>query len=128
MIPAPQSLIIKIGLAAIQNTQRNAVAYALNLRFESRVVLDGSQTKNYADAEKNYKIALAKKILLERERGTPVTIISDVCRGNPEIAQLRFARDVAEVTYKAALEAINVYKIEVNILREQADREWNRGN
>ena len=88
----------------------------------------GKRGKNYADAEKSYKIALAKKILLERERGTPVTIISDVCRGNPEIAQLRFARDVAEVTYKAALEAINVYKIEVNILREQADREWNRGN
>ena len=86
----------------------------------------GKRGRAYAEAEKDYKIALAKQILEERGNGVPVTIISDICRGNREIARLRFERDVAEITYKSAMEAINVYKLEVNLLREQIDREWNR--
>lgn len=78
-----------------------------------------------AEAEREYKIALAKKILEEREKGTPATIISDVCRGSPEIAKLRFERDCAEVVYKSALEAINSYKLQIRILDNQIQREWN---
>ena len=44
----------------------------------------------------------------------------------PDIAELCMQRDIAEVVYKASMEAINVYKLEVNLLREQIDREWNR--
>ena len=49
-----------------------------------------------------------------------------MCRGNPEIAKLRFERDVAEVVYKSAMEAINGYKLQIKILNDQLDREWNR--
>lgn len=86
----------------------------------------GKRGRIYAEAEREYRAALSKEILKERESGTPVTILSDICRGKSEIARLKFERDVAEVTHKAALEAINVYKLEVNLLREQIDREWNR--
>ena len=86
----------------------------------------GRRGRAYAEAEQKYKVALSKQILVERNNGVPVTIISDICRGNKEIALLRFERDVAETVYKAAMEAINVYKLEVNILREQIDREWHR--
>ena len=55
-----------------------------------------------------------------------MTIISDICRGTPEIAKLKFERDVAEVNYKAAMEAINVYKLQIKIYENQIDREWNR--
>lgn len=34
-----------------------------------------------AQTERDYRVALRQKILLERAQGTPVTIISDVCRG-----------------------------------------------
>lgn len=78
----------------------------------------------YAQAEHDYKEALAKKILVERDKGTPVTIISDVCRGDPHIAKLRFERDVAEVVYKAAMEAINGLKLQIKILDAQIEREW----
>lgn len=78
----------------------------------------------YAGAERDYKIALNKKILLERENGTPVTIMSDICRGSEEIAQLRFKRDCAEVVYKSAQEAINSYKLQLRLLDAQLDREW----
>lgn len=99
---------------------------------EKTVLLDkainqfGKRGRVYAQAEHDYRVAMAQKVLLERDKGTPVTIISDICRGDSEIAKLRFERDVAEVVYKSAQEAINGYKLQIKILDSQLDREWNR--
>ena len=84
----------------------------------------GNRGRAYAQAEQDYRIALASKILEEREKGTPVTIISDVCRGNRAIAKLKFERDIAETVYKSALEACNVYKLQIKVLESQIDREY----
>ena len=84
----------------------------------------GKRGRTYAQAEMEYKIALNEAILMERVNGTPVTIISDVCRGKKEIAKLRFERDCAEVVYKSAQEAINSYKLQIRILDAQIQREW----
>lgn len=84
----------------------------------------GIRGKAYAQAERDYRIAMARKVMEEREKGTPVTIISDVCRGNPEIAKLRFERDCSEVVYKSAMEAINAMKLQIRILDAQVEREW----
>ena len=80
--------------------------------------------KKYAQAEHDYKVALSKKILSERDKGIPVTIISDICRGDEGIAKLRFERDVAEVAYKATQEGINSGKLQLRILDAQLAREW----
>lgn len=80
--------------------------------------------KSFAQAEQDYRVGLAKKILAEREKGTPVSIISDICKGDGEISMLRFKRDVAEVSYKAAIEAINGYKLQIRIIDAQIEREW----
>lgn len=84
----------------------------------------GVRGKAYAQAERDYKVAMAQKIILEREKGTPVTIISDICKGDTEIARLRFERDCAEVVYKSALEAIQSIKLQIRILDAQIEREW----
>lgn len=84
----------------------------------------GVRGKAYAQAERDYKVALSKKIMEERANGTPVTIISDVCRGDAEIAKLRFERDCAEVVYKSAMEAIQSIKLQIRILDAQVAREW----
>lgn len=84
----------------------------------------GKRGEAYAEAEKEYRIALSKKILYERERGTPVTIVSDICKGDEQIALLRFKRDCAEVSYKAAGEAINSYKLQIKMMDNQLSREW----
>lgn len=84
----------------------------------------GVRGRSYAEAERKYRVALAQKIVRERDAGTPVTIISDLCRGNQEIANLKFERDCSEVTYKAALEACNVYKLQLRLLENQVDREF----
>lgn len=84
----------------------------------------GGRGRTWAAAEREYRIALAKKILIERDKGMPVSIISDVCRGDREIAELKFKRDCAEVVYKSAMEAINGYKLQIKVLENQIDREW----
>jgi len=84
----------------------------------------GQRGRVYAQAEHDYRIALREEILKERDKGTPVTIINDVCRGEKKIAALRFNRDVAETVYEAAKEACNVYKLEIRTLDEQISREW----
>ena len=84
----------------------------------------GSRGRTWAAAEREYRVAFAKKMLQERDSGTPVTIISDICRGSQEIAELKFKRDCAEVVYKSALEAVNGYKLQIKVLENQIDREW----
>ncbi len=86
----------------------------------------GRRGRDYAQAEQDYRVAIAQKMLVERDKGLPATILSDVCRGDKEIAKLKFNRDVAEVMYKAAEEAIQSYKLGIRMLDSQISREWNR--
>ena len=78
-----------------------------------------------AEAEKEYRIRLAEKILLLREQGLPASIVSDVARGDKVVAQLKFERDCAQVVYDNALQAVMAYKKQIDVLREQIEREWN---
>lgn len=77
-----------------------------------------------ADAEQTYRVKLAEKILLLREGGLPATLIPDVARGDKDVARLKFERDCAQVVYDNAKEAVNAYKKQIDVLREQIDREW----
>jgi hypothetical protein len=47
-----------------------------------------------------------------------------LARGNERIANLKMNRDVKETLYKSALEAINVYKLQIRLISEQLEREW----
>ena len=84
----------------------------------------GIRGRAYAQAEHDYRISMRKKILEERAKGTPVTIISDLCRGDPEVAKLRLERDIAKTVYESAQEAINGFKLQIRILDSQIEREW----
>lgn len=77
-----------------------------------------------AEAEREYRIAKAKAILEEREKGTPATVTLDIVKGRKDIANLCFKRDCAEVVYKSALEAINSTKLQLRLLESQVQREW----
>ena len=84
--------------------------------------------KRAAETEADYRIALATKLLELRSNGHPVTIIGDIARGNREIAQLKLLRDIAETEYNVAMEFINVTKLQIKILENQVNREWNNGH
>lgn len=84
----------------------------------------GIRGKAYAQAEHDYRVAMRKKVLEERAKGTPVTIISDLCRGDPDVARLRLDRDIALTVYESAKEAIAGYKLQIRIIDAQIEREW----
>lgn len=82
----------------------------------------------FAENEAEYRKALRIEIMNERAKGTPVTIMSDVCRGKPDIADMKRRRDCAEAIYKASQEAINVIKLRIRIVNSQIEREWHSGD
>ena len=69
-----------------------------------------------AEAEREYRLAKTKAILMLREKGYPTTLIPELVKG---------LKDVADVVYKANLEAINVYKKKSDDLRMIYEKEWN---
>lgn len=77
-----------------------------------------------AETERDYKMAISKKVLEMKDQKIPSTIINLTIYGQPEIARLRFERDVAEVNYNACQEAININKLKVKILSAQMEREY----
>ena len=79
-----------------------------------------------AEAEQKYRMKLAVKILELRDQKLPATLIGDLARGDKEVAMLKFERDCAEVVYDNAKEAVNVYKRQIDVLREQIEREWSK--
>lgn len=66
-----------------------------------------------AKTEYIYRVALAKELLINREKGLPVTLNNDVSKGNEEIAKHKFNRDVVETSYEATLEKLRATKIEL---------------
>lgn len=78
-------------------------------------------------AEQQYKIKLREEALkLRSEKGMPVTLINQIIYGVPEVAKLRFDRDVKEAVYSANQEAINSIKLKLRILENQLNREWGK--
>lgn len=80
-----------------------------------------------AENECEYRKALRVAILEEMSMGTRVSVISDLCRGRPDIAVLKQRRDNAEAIHEATKEAINVKKLRIRVLNDQLSREWASG-
>lgn len=79
--------------------------------------------KAKAEAERNYRIELAKKILELRASGTPVSIINDIARGDEKIANLKMKRDIEESLYEANMQRIYESKINIDVIQKQMEAE-----
>jgi hypothetical protein len=71
--------------------------------------------KAYAEAEQEYRLALAREIMRLRDEKMPVSLIADVARGN--IADLKYKRDLAEVTYKTAKDMLEALQSQLSGLQ-----------
>lgn len=81
--------------------------------------------RDYAEAEHDYKVELAKVTLqLRSTKEMPVTMLPLVVYGVESVADLRRNRDIAEALYKANLEAINTVKLQIRVLHEQMQQDW----
>lgn len=95
----------------------------------AKLSVSGRQMAKYgnalAEAERNYKIKLREEALnLRNTKDMPVTLINQVVYGIPEVAELRFKRDVAQTMYDVSRESINTLKLKIRILDNQISREW----
>lgn len=77
-----------------------------------------------AEAERAYRMELSKTMLRLRAEGMPVSVLPDICRGIPEIADLRCARDCAESDDAANRAAHYMHKDRADIYREIIKLEW----
>lgn len=100
------------------------------LQYKTReldATIDSLKTsgQKYAASERDYKILLRQECLRLRDEGMAIGMIDKTCYGIPSVAEARFKRDVAEAMYKANLERINCIKLEMRILENQLQREYN---
>lgn len=58
--------------------------------------------RGLAEAERSYRVALAQTITQLRADGLAATTCADVARGTKQVADLRYARDVAQGVRDAA--------------------------
>jgi len=75
--------------------------------------------KEYAQAERNYRVAKTKKALLLRDENFPATLIDITIKGYEEIADLKLAMDIAKCMYDANHEHLQVTKLQLRILGDQ---------
>ena len=71
--------------------------------------------KERAESERNYRQALAKRIVMLKESGQSVTLIGDIARG--ECSELKFERDLADARYSAGRELAESLRTEVSALQ-----------
>ena len=77
----------------------------------------------YAEAYKNYRVLLAKKLLQLRNDGMPITLASDIARGDEDIASAKMVEIKKEAIYKANQESINAIKLQIKVVENQITRE-----
>lgn len=92
--------------------------------LETAITEMKTRSKDKAKKEYLYRMALSKRLIELRAEGQAVTNLADIARGEPEIAKLRYERDISQGLYDSAQEAINVYKIRLRVLENQFAREW----
>lgn len=98
----------------------------LTNRLNQAIKLLAKYGREFAEAERDYKISLRQEALkLRAEKNMPVTLIQQVVYGVPEVAEKRFKRDVAEALYNTAQENINSIKLQIRVIEGQLNREWN---
>ena len=101
----------------------------LNKQLASAIRVMAKYGREFAETEKNYKIALRQEALkLRAEKSMPVTLIQQVVYGVQDVADKRFKRDVAEAMYNTAQENINSIKLQIRVLENQLNREYNNSN
>ena len=84
--------------------------------------------KEYAEAYTKYRVKLAQELVKVRNDGTPVTLCSDLARGNIDVARAKFQEISKEAIYKANLESINAIKLRIKVVTNQLDKEYTNVN
>lgn len=110
------------------------IAKELTLLENSKTTLDmlteELKKRGYilAAAERDYRKALALKEVSLKSRGNnyPANMAIDIAKGTPEIADLRYKRDIAEIEYEVCKDKLRNERAQIEALR--SIMAWNRAN
>ena len=80
--------------------------------------------EDYARKEYLYRTALSKRLVQRKAEGYAVTNLSDIVRGEEDIARLKFDRDIAEGLKNSAEKGTDFYKLYAKLMESQTSREW----
>lgn len=94
----------------------------LQKRLGDGIKIMGNLGRKWAEKERAYRVALMQATLLEKDKGTPATLIGTIVKG--KVANEKFARDEAEALWRTAQENVNALKIQIRVLDNQIGREW----
>ena len=98
---------LNVEMTSLRETMNNAIDQAVRIG------------KELARIECEYSVVRAKKMLILRDSGMPVTLITNVVKGDKEVAELRLERDTQEVLYKLANERIMGTKLEIKVVSDE---------
>ena len=103
--------------------------FELSERCDELIQELGRQGEALAQAQYSYyrqKTATAYRL---KDEGFSATMIMQILKGEPTVANLMRERDIAKSRYQATLETINVLKLQIRMNDNQINREWsNVGN
>lgn len=71
-----------------------------------------------------YRTTLSKRLLQRKAEGYAATNLSDIVRGEEDIAKLKFDRDIAEGLKNSAEKGTDFYKLYAKLMESQTAREW----
>lgn len=80
--------------------------------------------QEYAEAERDYRMALSEEILTMEGDGRPVTNIYNIARGKKKVAEAKYKQIATEAVYKANMEAIQGIKLQIRVVQAQIDKEY----
>lgn len=80
--------------------------------------------RRMVEAEAAYYTEKARESFELLTAGYANTFIQTVVKGRPKVAEAMEAYHAAEVEYKNAQDAINVYKLKLRVLESELEREW----
>lgn len=98
----------------------------LQRRLDNGIKVMGKCGRDWAAAERDYRLAAMEETLKLKDQGMAATLIDTVVKGI--VADKKFKRDEAEVLWKTAQENVNAIKLQMRILDNQIQREWGNSN
>ena len=104
------SLIELTAIASEIHTASKKLAKGIDVLF--------SLAKENAEAERNYRSALAKEIVKLKQEGMQTTLIPDIARGNQ--SDLKYIRDIAEFKYQSGREMLKAIQTQISALQTVA--------
>ena len=101
-------------------------AELMRLFDETEQEIDEMRRSGYEIAryQAEYRMRVALMTMELRANGTPVTVISDIVRGDPEIADLKLKWVCAEADNKSSNHMVFLREKKIDVLNDQIKREW----